>query len=132
MATPPARAPERGDRFLLEYDYSSLTPREIGRLFGDSFGEALTAQRTGTWEGPLESGYGTHLVRIHERIEGALPSLDDVRDQVLRDFDNDRRLQMNASFFAALRDRYTIEIESETVRSAEGGSDENRTERIEP
>jgi hypothetical protein len=43
MTPPPERAPDRGDRFMLEPDYPGLTPAETDRMFGQGFGEALKA-----------------------------------------------------------------------------------------
>ncbi len=40
-----------------------------------------------------------------------MPTLDEVREQVQRDFDHARREQMNEAFYATLRARYEIEIE---------------------
>ena len=36
------------------------------------------------WFGPVESGYGMHLVFVEERTEGRLPELAGVRDAVSR------------------------------------------------
>ena len=97
---------------MLQHDNTALTPNEIDRIFGEGFGEAMADLEVGIWQGPLESGYGFHLLRIDEHLESALPAFEDVRELVRRDFDGDRRLQMNERFYQALRDRYDIEIES--------------------
>ena len=103
-----------GDRFLLDYEYGGLLPADIDRLFGEGFGQSLLELDTGGWQGPVESAFGLHLVRIDERADSVLPSFDEVPEQVRRDFDADRRLQMNTDFYAALRDRYAIEVDTGT------------------
>ena len=118
LPEPPVRAPDRGDRFILEHDYESVTPREIGRLFGPDFGERLSNLGVGTWSGPIASGFGLHLVRIDVREEGYLPPFEEVRERVRRDFDNDRRLAMNEDFYDTLRKRYTVEITVDPARQA--------------
>ena len=118
LPEPPARAPDRGDRFMLEHDYVSVTPEEIGWLFGSDFGEQLSNLDVGTWSGPIESGYGLHLVRIDAREEGHLPSFEEAREHVRRDFANDRRLTMNEEFYDTLRKRYTVDITADTARQA--------------
>ena len=52
-----------------------------------------------------------HLIFIDERIEGRLPELDEVRDQVRREWDNLRRLEAIDAFYRDMLDRYEIVIE---------------------
>ncbi len=118
LPEPPVRAPDRGDRFILEHDYESVTPEEIGRLFGPDFGERLSSLGVGTWSGPITSGYGLHLVRIDVREEGYLPPFEEVGERVHLDFVNDRRLAMNEDFYDALRERYTVKITINPARQA--------------
>jgi hypothetical protein len=118
LPEPPVRAPDRGDRFILEHDYESVTPAEIGRLFGPDFGERLSSLGVGTWSGPITSGFGLHLVRIDVREEGYLPPFEEVGERVRLDFVNDRRLAMNEDFYDTLRERYTVEITINPARQA--------------
>ena len=118
LPEPPVRAPDRGDRFILELDYESVTPVEIGRLFGPDFGERLSDLGVGTWSGPITSGFGLHLVRIDVREEGYLPPFEEVGERVRLDFVNDRRLAMNEDFYETLRERYTVEITINPARLA--------------
>ena len=115
LPQPPMRAPDRGDRFVLEYDYVSVTPEGIGRIFGPEFGAQLSELGFSTWSGPIASGFGLHLVRIDAREEGYLPRFEDIRERMRRDIDNDRRLTMNEDFFETLRNRYTEEIAAVTA-----------------
>ncbi len=110
LAAPPLSAPERGDGFMLPYDYVAQTPRDIAQQFGQDFAQAVVDLEPGAWRGPIASGYGLHLVRIEDRTEPRLPDFDQVREPVRRDFDNARREQMNEAFYATLRGRYDIEI----------------------
>lgn len=119
MSVPSPRAADLGDPFMLQYAYDRLIPDDIWRLFGRGFSEALASLEAGVWHGPLESGYGLHLVRIDDRVEDVLPPFEEVRELVQRDFDSDRRLQMNADFYAALRVRYEIEIEMQDPTGAD-------------
>ncbi|UCD91330.1 MAG: peptidyl-prolyl cis-trans isomerase, partial [Desulfobacterales bacterium] len=80
------RAPERGDSFMLEYDFVQETPSEVARLFGSGFAEQLFALETNAWQGPIASGYGLHLVRISEKIDARMPELTSVIEKVRTDF----------------------------------------------
>jgi hypothetical protein len=46
----------------------------------------------GRWQGSVDSGYGMHLVFVSERTQGRLSALVDVRDAVLREWTNARRI----------------------------------------
>jgi hypothetical protein len=107
---PPSRAPERGDRFMLSSDYAQRTQAEIAREFGQVFAEQLFAAPLGTWEGPLESGYGVHLVRIQARTASTLPDFDIVRTKVKDDVIATQRREASESAYQHLRERYKIII----------------------
>ena len=107
---PPLRAPELGDPFMLQFDYSLQSPQEVSQLFGQSFADALFDLAPATWRGPARSGYGLHLVRVQERVEGRLPELVEVRGQVLQDLIRGRRQEAEAQAYEVLRGRYEISI----------------------
>ena len=100
-----------GDAFLLEYDFTALPAGEVAKVFGETFAAKLSGLQPGQWQGPVESGYGVHLVKVSERSEGRLPALADVRAVVRREWDNARRLEANEKFFQELLKRYVVTIE---------------------
>ena len=105
------RAPERGDRFMLEYDFVQETPFEVTRLFGTGFAEQLFTLETNTWQGPVESGYGLHLVRISEKIDSRMPELASVIDKVRTDLMYEQRQKMNKEIYERFKERYEIVVE---------------------
>jgi hypothetical protein len=102
---------ELGDSFLLEHKFQSLPTSEVVKQFGEKFAAKLSEVSPGQWQGPLESGYGLHLVWISERMEGRLPELAEVRDAVRREWGTARRLESNENFYQELLKRYTVTIE---------------------
>jgi hypothetical protein len=109
-----------GDSMMLEPLLVSVPSGEIAKQFGESFARKLGELQPRQWQGPIESGYGAHLVFISERTEGRLPALADVRAEVLREWENARRIEMNERFYADLLKRYTVIIEE--PRPAEQGT----------
>lgn len=99
------------DSFLLEHTFSSTPTSEVAKQFGEQFAAALASLTPGQWQGPVESGYGVHLVLVSERTEGRKPELADVRDVVRREWANAMRLEGNEKFYAELLKRYTVTIE---------------------
>ncbi len=100
-----------GDSFLLEHAFQSMPAGEIAKQFGEEFAATLRGVKPGQWQGPIESGYGVHLVLVSERTEGRQPELADVRDTVRREWANARRLETNAKFYSELLKRYNVTID---------------------
>jgi PPIC-type PPIASE domain len=103
--------PELGDSFLLGYKFQSLPANEIVKLFGEKFAAQLGDLSPGQWQGPVESGYGVHLVLVSERTEGRVPALEEVRETVRREWANTRRSEVNEKFYQELLKRYVVTIE---------------------
>jgi hypothetical protein len=102
---------EFGDSFALEHNFQSVPTGEIVRQFGENFAAKLGKLSLGQWNGPVESGFGAHLVRVSERTEGRMPELAEVRDAVRREWANARRLETNEKFYQELLKRYVVTIE---------------------
>ena len=109
-----------GDSFLLEHRFDAAPASEIAKQFGESFAAKLAELPLGEWQGPVESGYGVHLVLLTERTERRIPALDEVHDAVRREWANARRKEANESFYAGLLKRYTVTIEK--PKSPDGAS----------
>lgn len=110
---PPELSPDVGDPFMLDYDFPAEASEEIAAQFGASFASALAAQATGTWQGPLESVFGVHLVRVRSRMDGRLPALAEVRDRVLLHFINEREKAASDRAYAEIRSHYQVVIQQE-------------------
>ncbi len=105
------RAPELGDSFMMQYDFVKETPFEVERLFGKVFANQLFTLETNTWLGPIESGYGLHLVRISEKIDSSIQELALVIDKVRTDLMFERRQKMNKEIYEKFKERYEIVVD---------------------
>ncbi len=105
------RASEKGDSFMLEYDFAQETPFEVERLFGKGFAEELFTLGINTWQGPIESGYGLHLVRVSEKVDSRMPELASAIDKVRTDLMFERRQKMNKEIYERFKERYEIVVE---------------------
>ena len=111
QAGPAARIDALGDPSMLPQEVD-LEPRsDVARAFGQDFAERLDAVAPGTWTGPVESGYGLHLVMVRQRVEGSLPDLATVRPAVERDFQADRRKRQLAAMYEKLLEKYNVVAE---------------------
>lgn len=100
-----------GDRFMLQRDYLRKSPSEVARHFGTQFAEEVFELPVGDWQGPVQSGYGLHLVRVEGQEEPYMPPLEDIRPTVRDEFLSYRRREVDELFYNKLRERYEIVIE---------------------
>jgi hypothetical protein len=106
-----ADIPVLADPLMLEHSFKMKPGGEIAKQFGDKFAAKLGELAPDQWQGPVESGYGVHLVFISERAESRLPVLAEVREAVRREWDDTRRLETKEKFYQDLLKRYSVTIE---------------------
>jgi len=111
LAGKPIEAPgiaTAGDPFMFQQYYGDRSVDEIARQFGPAFARALVQLPAGAWAGPIESGYGWHVVFVEsftpERIPAYEEVLSDVRDAWVEDHRNDVKTRM----YEAMRARYDV------------------------
>jgi hypothetical protein len=110
---------ELGDPMrMLPAHHEKLREREIAGLFGPEFASRLLIVEPGQWVGPIKSGYGVHLVLVHERTEGRVPELAEIRDVVKREWYGDRRAASKEDFYRGLREPYEVIIEMPATAEA--------------
>ncbi len=104
-------ADHAGDPILLDTRFDLVSQQSIAGTFGKEFAESMIPLSQGEWHGPIRSGYGLHLVYVHERQDGRLPDLNTVRDRVRLALLSERRRDSIKKFYETLRDRYEIVVE---------------------
>jgi hypothetical protein len=102
---------QAGDPILLERRFNAAPAGEIARQFGEPFAARLGGLTLGRWQGPIESGFGVHLVLVTARTEAGVPVFEEVRDAVRREWTNAHRLEANEAFYRSLLARYAVTIE---------------------
>ena len=102
---------ETGDPFMLQQYYPERSEQEVSRLFGNEFAQETSQLPVGQWTGPVQSGYGLHLVYVHDRVESTMPEFEDIQDRVLEDWAADKRTEVDEKFYASLLTRYKVVIE---------------------
>ena len=89
------------------------TPADmVARDFGASFADALENVPIGEWAGPIDSSFGAHYVRVADRTPAAAPHLAAVRDQVVREWENERRQRARDDAYTKMRGEYQVSIET--------------------
>jgi len=106
-----------GDSFMGGYRFNDETDWQVARIFGKDFTRQLFQVAVGEWLGPIESGYGLHLVRVDARTDSRQPTLDQVRDKVRVEWIAEQQRKMNEQLYLELRKRYEITIEGPAALS---------------
>ncbi len=100
-----------GDATMLPATLEAAPAFEVVRVFGSAFAKELDALPVGDWAGPVRSGFGLHLVRIEQRIDGRAATLGEVRDAVERDWLRERSTRAKEDFYKKLRANYRVRTE---------------------
>lgn len=95
---------------LLPEQIEHTTPSGVDGIFGAGFFGRIEALETGSWQGPIESTFGFHLVKISYRSEARLPELSEIRGEVISDWSRERSRDAVDEKIAQLRSRYNFVV----------------------
>ncbi len=98
------------DPFLVGKNFINKTSKEIDRDFGVGFSDHFIDAVAGSWLGPFESIYGTHLVKISQVIQPKSPSLEEVKRAVLVDYQLDKKQEGMKGYIEDLKEDYVVQI----------------------
>jgi len=108
-----------GDRFLAQYDFRDADEQAVGSVLGAEFARQVFTFAPGKWQGPIESGYGLHLVRVWKKQSAQPRELSAVKDEVLEQWRQQRENEAREQYFAALLERYDVVVD-ESVKPLVG------------
>jgi parvulin-like peptidyl-prolyl isomerase len=115
LKEPPQDARSYGDPFMLQSYYPERSEAELLKLFGSGFARSVFELAPQQWHGPVLSGYGTHLVYVHDHQKAQPPVFADVKEQVRLEWESDKREQLNEQFVASIIARYDVTIEDAPI-----------------
>jgi hypothetical protein len=105
---------EIGDSTMLPTEANGVALVRLSRDFGQIFADSVAELPIGDWQGPVQSGYGLHLVYVSQRSDAKAARLDEVRAAVERDWESDRRDASSKAFYQNLLGNYEVRVESIT------------------
>jgi parvulin-like peptidyl-prolyl isomerase len=110
-AGPGAATEALGDESMLPAELPPGPLSEVSRAFGAEFAARVNTLAPGRWEGPLESPYGLHLVLVTEKAAAERPALAEIRPQVDRELQAERRRARLQAHYERLLEKYSVSIE---------------------
>ena len=99
---------ELGDRLLIETEFHDESERSISGTFGPGFARAVFSLEPGDWSGPIESGYGLHLVRVSTLQTAQLRPFSEVRERVAQEWKREQEKSAKERYLAELRKKYGL------------------------
>jgi peptidyl-prolyl cis-trans isomerase C len=96
------------DRFMFQDYYADRAPSAIAKEFGPPFALALAKAKPGSWQGPIESGFGWHLVFVDTAIPGRVPAMEEVESEVRTAWLNEQKETAWQKAWAGMRAKYTV------------------------
>ena len=106
-----AKSADLGDRLLIDSEIDDADMTSVAGQFGPEFAKAVFALKPGAWSGPIESGYGLHLVRVSESWPARQRQFAEVKTQALERWREERQRDDNEKYFAALMKKYDIVVD---------------------
>ncbi|MBR0791902.1 peptidyl-prolyl cis-trans isomerase [Bradyrhizobium manausense] len=100
-----------GDRLLLEGDFRDETEQSLSAAFGGGFARAVFALEPGAWSGPIQSGYGLHLVQVSARQDGQLRPFAELRDRVIEEWKREQETRAKELYLVELRKKYRLVVD---------------------
>jgi len=99
-----------GDNFPYHRQYISKNAGAVSRHFGQEFAKAVfgLAVDQDQWQGPIESAYGHHLVRILTRQPATVEDFSQVKIRVQQDFLSSQKVAFEKQRIAELIDSYNV------------------------
>lgn len=103
-----ARAASLADPFMFQDYYGDRTPQELAREFGPDFAGALVQLKPGSWQGPVKSGYGWHLVFVDSLVPGRIPAFAEVESDVKTAWLGQQKVIAVEKAYRDMRAKYTL------------------------
>jgi parvulin-like peptidyl-prolyl isomerase len=111
LAGTPADSPAvaaLADPFMFQDFYGDRPYEQLVALFVASFAQALLQLPPRSWQGPIQSGYGWHLVWLDSITPARVPSFDAVESDVRAEWIADQRAAARERAFETMRARYQV------------------------
>lgn len=108
-----------GDPIAVPKTFENTSAFHISRQMGQAFTTALEALKTDQWQGPVESGYGAHLVYITAKTDAKPASFDSVKEKVLQDYSFDKQQEVKAAIYTEFIQKYEVAIDIQSPKFTE-------------
>lgn len=103
-----------GDTFMFQEFYGDRSPEQIASVFGSAFAAAVDKLTPGSWQGPVQSGLGWHLVFVTSVTPGRVPSYEEIEADIKTGWTDVQRTEARQRAFEAMKARYEVHLPDAT------------------
>lgn len=103
---------DESDPFMFQQYYRDRAPDYLGKEFGPQFAQAVAKLPTGSWQGPIESGFGWHLVFVDTAIPGRVPDFEEIEADVKIAWLSEQKALAWDKAYKEMRAKYTVLVPS--------------------
>jgi peptidyl-prolyl cis-trans isomerase C len=96
------------DPFMFQEYYRDRSPEFLGKEFGAPFALAVARLPPGSWQGPIESGFGWHLVFVDTLVAGRVPAFEEVEADVRAAWLREQKALAWERSYKTMRAGYTV------------------------
>jgi peptidyl-prolyl cis-trans isomerase C len=96
------------DPFMFQEYYRDRAPEYLGKEFGPQFALAVAKLTPGSWQGPVESGLGWHLVFVDTAIPGRVPAFEEIEPDVKTAWLGEQKALAWHKAYEAMRAKYAV------------------------
>jgi len=106
------------DPFMFQDYYGDRTPEQLAKEFGPNFAQSMFQLKSGSWQGPIESGYGWHLVWVDSITASRMPQFEEVEQDVKSKWIEEQRAESKSKMFEVMRTRYEVVLPKPIAKEA--------------
>jgi peptidyl-prolyl cis-trans isomerase C len=96
------------DPFMSHDFYRDRAPDYLAKEFGPPFALSVAKLAPGSWQGPIESGFGWHLVFVDTVISGRVPAFEEVEADVRTTWFGEQKALAWEKSYKGMRANYTV------------------------
>ena len=96
------------DPFMFQDYYGDRSSEQLAKEFGPQFAQSVEQLAPGAWQGPIESGYGWHLVFVDTLVPRRVPALEEVEPDVKSAWLSNQKERAWADAYKSMRAKYSV------------------------
>ncbi|WP_439375638.1 peptidylprolyl isomerase [Bradyrhizobium sp. DASA03120] len=104
----------------------------MAKEFGPGFAVAAAKLPAGSWQGPVESGFGWHLLFVDTVTSGRLPAFEEVEAEVKTAWLAEQKVQAWQKAYEEMRSKYEVLLPAERVPGNDSPSNGETSQRTAP
>ena len=96
---------------MLNSDYAYRSALDLSATFGAGFAGRLDGLTEDSWQGPVQSGFGFHVILLSAIYPSQPSPFDAMQQQVVQDYRRSQQVNARDAYIENLIDEYKITVQ---------------------